>query len=162
MNKSYHQQRINGFTLIELTMTIVLVGILSASMMPKLFSYAVFQQRTLFDDTLNAVRYAEKLAVASSCNVMVSISANQFSLLRPTMSDRSKCTSTTSTDFSLAVSRPGTNQGNYQGSVSGISLSSTSQYIFFLAKGNASTAATITVGSQLIDVVMDTGFVYAP
>jgi len=162
VNFQKHSVNRNGFTLIELITTIILVGVLSATAIPKLFNYSVYQQRTLFDDTLNAIRYAEKLAVATSCNVMVQITGNQYTVLRPTLTDRSKCTSTTNTDFTLAVSRPGTSETSYQNSVSGISLTSTAQYIFFQAYGNTSSAATIAVGSQTINIVQATGFVYAP
>jgi MSHA pilin protein MshC len=138
----------------------VIIGVLSAEALPKLFNYASYQQRTLFDDTLNAVRYAEKLAVATSCNVMFQISNNQFTLLRPGATDRSKCSSTTAGDFTQAVYRPGAGVAAYQGSASGISM--TTATVFFSAKGYASAASTIDVGGQAINIVQATGFAYAP
>ena len=143
-------------------MTIVIVGILSATALPKFFDFSVFQQRTFFDDTLNAIRYAQKLAVATACNVQVAIAANRFTITRPNAGSAAdpKCTSTNAADFTQAVTRPGSNESSYQGSLSGVSL--TTATVYFMAKGNASSAATINVGSQQIVIVPDTGFVYAP
>lgn len=139
-------------------MVIVVLGILSANLAPKFFNFSTFQQRGFFDDTLGAIRYAQKLAVATGCNVQVTIAANQYQLKRPGASDRSRCSSTTAGDYTLAVPRPGTGDASYIGSQSGVTLSDAT--IYFTAKGLASANALITVGSRGISVVQDTGFVY--
>lgn len=154
-------QHVNrGFTVLELVMTIVILGILSATTLPRFFDLSVYRERVFFDDTLNAVRYAQKLAVATACNVQVSTAADQFELKRPSAADRSQCDSTVNADFGLAVTRPGSGSAAYQGSQSGISLSTTTFY--FSAKGEASAAQQIDVGGngKQISVVKDTGFVY--
>lgn len=153
------RMRQNAFTLVELVMTIVIIGILSASAIPKFFDYTAYQQKAFFDDTLNAIRYAQKLAVATACNVQVAITANQFTIKRPGATDRSQCASTNAAQFTQTVARPGSG-GAYQGSLSGVTLSTVTFY--FTAKGNASGSFTLNVGSQQISVVQDTGFVYAP
>lgn len=160
MNQSGNLKLEYGFTLIELVVTVIIVGIIAVIALPKLFNYTVYQQRTLLDDTLNASRYAQKLAVATSCNVLFQISNNQYTVLRPTATDRSKCSSITPGDFTLSVSRPGTNETSYQGSITGINLSAVT--LFFLPKGNALNSATITVGSRTINIIQDTGYVYTP
>jgi len=147
-----------GFTLVELVMVIVLLGILSATALPKFFDITAFKERGFFDDTLGAIRYAQKLAVATGCNVQVVIAANQFALKRPGAIDSSQCASTAASDFSQAVPRPGSGESNYQGSQSGISVSDVT--IYFTAKGTASTGLDITVGNHKITVIQDTGFVY--
>ncbi|OQW80004.1 MAG: hypothetical protein BVN35_01125 [Proteobacteria bacterium ST_bin11] len=149
-----------GFTLIELVMVIVTLGILSATTLPKFFNLSLYQEKVFFDDTINAIRYAQKLAVKTGCNVQVQISTNQFELSRPSATDRSKCGSTADTDFDLAVARPGSGESSYQGSQAGIALTNTTFY--FSAKGNASADQHINVGSngRQISVVADTGFVY--
>ena len=92
--------------------------------------------------------------------MQVAIAANHFELKRPTSSTRSNCASTTSTDFGLAVTRPGSAESSYQGSLSGISLSTSTFY--FSASGKASADQQINVGSNgnQISVIKDTGFVY--
>lgn len=147
-----------GFTLIELVMLIVLLGVVSVTALPKFFNYQVFQERGFFDDTLAAFRYAQKLAIATGCNVLITTSGNQFQLKRPAASDRSKCSSTTSSDFTLNVTRPGSID-SYQGSQSGIAITSAS--IFFTAKGgSASGDSSITVGSRSFNIVAATGFIH--
>ncbi len=147
-----------GFTLVELVMVIVLLGILSATALPKFVSVATFQQQVFFDDTLNAVRYAQKLAVASGCKVQVSVSANSYVLNRPT--NRSQCSG--SAAVSESVHNPGTGAANYSNSESGVTLTSTPATFYFDALGRASADTTLTVASsKTIKVVSDTGFVYA-
>jgi MSHA pilin protein MshC len=139
-------------------MVIVVLGILSATALPRFFDVSTYQQRGFFDDTLNAIRYAQKLAVATGCNVQVTIAGNQFELKRPSASDRSLCSSSNASDFTQAVTRPGSGETSYQGSQSGISA--TDATLYFTAKGTASSGATITVGNGQITVVQNTGFVY--
>ena len=139
-------------------MVIVIIGILASTALPKFFEIGTFQQRGFFDETLNAIRYAQKLAVATGCNVQFSISSNQYTLKRPGASDRSLCSSSTASDFTQAVSRPGSGESSYQGSQSGVSISNITLY--FNAQGTASSNATITLANRQITVVQNTGFVY--
>lgn len=155
MNSNHH----HGFTLIELVMVIVIVSILSATALPKFFDTSVFQERAFYDDTLSALRYAQKLAVATNCNVQVVIAGNQFSLKRPGAANRSQCHSTSSADFTTTVVHPGTGVA-YTGSQAGVALTSTT--IYFNALGMATSDVVISIGTnKTITVVKETGFVYA-
>jgi MSHA pilin protein MshC len=148
-----------GFTLVESVMTLVILGIISAVALPKFFQLSSYQERVFFDDTLAAIRYAQKLAVATGCNVQVNIAGNAFYLKQPGALDRSRCASTTAADFTRDVAHPGSGAASYSGSQSGISL--TSATFYFNALGVASTALDITVGStKKITVIKETGFVY--
>jgi len=149
-----------GFTLVELVTVIVLLGVLSATALPKFFDISGFQQQAFFDDTLNAVRYAQKLAVASGCKVQVSVSSNSYVLSQP--ANRGQC-SGNSPVFSQPVRNPGTGAASYSNSESGVTLTASPAAFTFDALGRASAEALITVaGSKTISVVSDTGFVYAP
>ncbi len=147
--------RQSGFSLVELVMVIVIMAIVSAVAMPKFFQKSSFAERVFFDDCLNALRYAQKLAVASHCDVQVSFSANSYQLKRP--ASIADCGVSTST-FTLAVPHPASG-GDYSGSEDGVSTSNAN--IVFYAKGHASADATISVGSKNIKVVAKTGLVYA-
>jgi MSHA pilin protein MshC len=148
-----------GFTVIELVMVIVLLGILSATALPKFFDFSGFQQQAFFDNTLSAVRYAQKLAVASGCKLQVSVSANTYALNSP--ANRSQCASS-SPVFSTAVRNPGTGDASFTKSETGVTLTSSPASFTFDALGRASADVLITVGgSKSIAVVRDTGFVYS-
>jgi len=135
-----------------------MLGILSATALPKFFEKNTFAERAFFDDTLNALRYAQKLAVATHCDVRFSFESNEYKLKRPASID--DC-GVSITSFPLNVIHPST--GNiYSGSEAGINTSTVS--IVFYANGSASLDpidSSVTVGSKNIEVVAKTGFVYA-
>ncbi|WP_278386443.1 pilus assembly FimT family protein [Stutzerimonas kunmingensis] len=61
-----------GFTIVELIMVIVILGIISAVALPRFFDRNTFDERFYFEEVLSSVRYAQKLAVASGCRIQVS------------------------------------------------------------------------------------------
>ncbi len=60
-----------GFTLIELIMVIVLLGVLAVFAAPRLFNSGDFYARGFHDETLGLLRYAQKAAVAQRRTVCV-------------------------------------------------------------------------------------------
>ncbi len=155
------QSRQTGFTLVEVIMVIVMLGVLSATALPKFFEKNTFAERAFFADTLNAVRYAQKLAVATGCKVQVSISSNSYILNRHGDSSSTSCPGEAT--YSLSVPHPGTGASSYSGSEPGITLSSSVSSFIFNSLGSVSSDATLTVaGSKTISVIAETGYVYAP
>lgn len=68
-----------GFTLVELVLVIVLLGILSAIILPNLTRSGV-DGRNFFDRALNSIRYAQKLAIAQRRDVYVCIGATSLAV----------------------------------------------------------------------------------
>lgn len=72
-------RRQGGFTLIELIIVMVLAGILSAYAASRL-NLLSFRQTGYFQQALAAIRHAQKLAIASGCEVDVDITATSCEL----------------------------------------------------------------------------------
>ncbi len=152
-----------GFTIMELIVVIVLLGTISVVAGPRLFGKAGFDQRFFRNDTLSAVRYAQKLAVATGCQVRVSFSANSYSLK---LQDGVPCAGTS---FTMDVVHPGSGDSSFSNTApGGVSVSSDVSPLTFDGLGRAMnssgtvTDATITVGSLQALVVGESGFAYAP
>jgi len=143
----------HGFTLIELVMVIVLLGIISAVALPKFSGRDSFSQRVLFDDTLNAVRYAQKSAIASGCNVKFSVASNSYTLTRDNTCSSGNFSS------NLAVINP-SGEANYTGSENNVTLTATTANTVFDSLGRADVDNTISVGPRQITIIAATGFSY--
>lgn len=72
-----------GFTLTELVMVIVILGVLSVAVLPMWPNRTDFEQRGYYDELIQATRYAQKLAVATNCDVRISFAAGGFTLQQP-------------------------------------------------------------------------------
>jgi len=62
-----------GFTIVELVMVIVVLGVLSAVAVPRFFDRKAFDERFYFEEALSAVRYAQKLTIASGCSIEMQV-----------------------------------------------------------------------------------------
>ncbi len=72
--------RRGGFTTIELVLVIVIIAVLSAIAAPRFFDNDVFSERAYFDEVASALRYAQKVAVASGCRVRVILGTGSYTL----------------------------------------------------------------------------------
>lgn len=69
-----------GFTLIELIMVIILLGVLAVFAAPRIFNSDGFNARGFHDETLAFLRYAQKAAIAQRRTVCIAFSGDSASL----------------------------------------------------------------------------------
>ena len=153
--------RRGGFTMVELVLVLILLGILAGVAAPRFFALRGFQSDYYYDDVLSALRYAQRLAVASGCPVEFRITGGNFSLTQ-----RQSCTTGS---FSRAVPHPGTGAPGYTGTApSGLSVVAVPNPVVFDPLGRALDGSlnpsdvNVLVGSRSIDVAAESGFAYDP
>ncbi len=148
-----------GFTLVELVVTVVIIGIIATVAGSKFFSADKFSEMGYADIAANAARYAHKLALASGCDTRVQITASNISLFQ-------RATDCTSGNFTRSVLRPG---GSNWSEAAPPGVVATALDIYFDNRGRPfqhatavalSSPVTVTVGSRIITIEAETGYVH--
>jgi MSHA pilin protein MshC len=85
-----------GFTLIELVMVIVLLGVLAVFVAPKFVGTSAFNVRGFHDENLAYLRYAQKTAVAQRRTVCVAFTTGAVSLSMASVAQSYTCDTTLS------------------------------------------------------------------
>lgn len=138
-----------GFTLVEMVVVIIILGILAVVVMPRLSNQGAFDARGFSDELAALVRFGQKVAIAQHRNVYVVTSAGSASLC-----------------FDAACSQPVPNPagGNFtKAAPSGVGLAGSS--LSFDALGRPSASATFTVSasgftSRTLTVEKETGYAH--
>jgi MSHA pilin protein MshC len=145
--------RHHGFTLVELIVILVIVGILAVVAIPQMFDAVAFRSRGFYDETAGAARYGQKLAVASGCSVQLRLSGNGFALHQ-----RQNCASGT---FSRSVPRPGDSGSAFAAvAPSGVTLSATAASVVFDSLGRATPGGvTVSVNGSSFLIDGESGYV---
>lgn len=155
-----------GFTLVELVIVIVLIGILAAVAGPRILGGQVAETQGFHNELKAAVRYAQKLAVATQCEVQVNINAgaDTYALFFPNDADAdpSTCDGSGAGFGSNAVLSPRLD-GSFQGSApQGVDITGGLAF-FYDAVGRPSASGAVSVaGSHILTLTVEpeTGFVH--
>lgn len=137
-----------GFSLIELIVVIILVGIVSVAVLPRV-NLSLFQQAGFFQQALAAIRHGQNLAIASGCDVDVAINATTCTLTWS--GSPAGCPST-------AINNTATGAANY--CQNGTAAGSPSASITFDGIGRPDAQKTIVFGSRTIRVEAETGYTH--
>lgn len=136
-----------GFTLVELVVTLILIGILAVAVLPRFAERSVFEARGFSDETAALLRYAQKSAVAQRRTVCVTLGAGGVALNIASVAGSAVC------DTALAL--PATPHG-------GSGLAASVGSFSFTALGATDKAADITItiaGGSTLTVDHKTGYV---
>jgi MSHA pilin protein MshC len=149
----FHQP---GFTLVEMVMTMVIVGILAAVVAPRFMDANVFQSRGFADQVRASLRYAQKVAIAQRRNVCAAFTLNSVTL---TIASASGAGSPCDTALQSPVGDP----AYVVTAPAGIAFTAVPAGFTFNALGRPSIAVTTTINvagaADAITVQAETGYV---
>lgn len=158
MSRLFPKGASRGFTLVELVTVLILLGILSVYVMPRFFDLDFFRERGFSDETLAGLRYAQKLAVASGCEVRVSITAGSYVL-------NQRATSCSSGAFTRPVPHPGSSD-DFAGIAPAGTVLAPAITVTFDAMGRANGIAgdslDLAVGGKTLRLWRESGYVEQP
>ncbi len=72
--------KITGFTLVELIVVILIIGILSVSVAPRFFGVASYENRKVTDELLSALRYSQQMAMNRGGEIQLVLTSNNFTV----------------------------------------------------------------------------------
>ncbi len=152
------KRTLDGFSLVELLVIVVLISILSIAVLPALFNKSNFDEAGFHLDLISAIRYAQKNAIATGCDVQATISAatRSYALNYRTGGTNTSCGSGAFTD---PVPHP-QGQGNFAGTASADVSISNDLTVVYSSSGSPSSGGTVSVGSKTITVEPLTGYVH--
>ena len=146
--------KISGFTLVELVVVMLIIGVLSIAVIPRFLDAQTFDSRGFNDQTLSALRYGQKAAIAQRRTVCVSFSTSSVTLTMASAAGSSTCDTpltgpTGDSPFQVSA-RPG------------VAYTASPSNFRFNAAGQANLGQTLQVSGQTngITVEQETGYVH--
>ena len=156
MRKPHTKQAAQGFTLIELIMVIVILGVLAVFAAPRMFDNSAFTGRGLHDETMALLRFGQKTAIAQRRGVCVTVNSTGITM---TMfkDNPAPATCATATPAQVQALTPTfTPRGG-----TGLSSSTTPFQFTPLGSTDPAVAITLTVANSTpITVAPGTGYIH--
>lgn len=149
-----------GYTIIELVVVIVILGVIGVVAGPRFFSSSDFDGRAYYDELSSALRYGQKVAVATGCPVRVSITSTSYALSQ--QSALSGHCNPSDSSFPVAVLLP-SGEAVTGNAPAGVTAAPATTFLFD-AEGRTSLGGdeALTVGGFSLTVEAGTGLVITP
>lgn len=153
MASETNARRQRGFTLTELIVVMIILGIIAVVALPRFADQLTFETRGFTDQTVAALQYARKVAVATGRNVCVSASSGGNTLTQTMATARGMAQTCSGVNV---VTNPAAKWKTHSGVTYGSALSTT-----FGGDGTAAVSSfTVSGGSTYTIVVESTGYVH--
>lgn len=140
-----------GFTLIELIMVMVLIGIIAVVVGPRFFSSDEFRENAFVEELLTVSQYAHQLAVGSGCRTQLTLNATSYALRRD-----GNCMAVGAPDFtnadSLAPDPAEGDMGVSNTTPSGVTIATAASPLIFLPNGTITDAGGVVLGNVVVTV----------
>jgi len=154
----YKKIHTRAFTLVELVIVIVLLGIVSFYAVPRFVDVLDFERAGFYQEVVSATRYANRLAVGSGCPVRIRFQSNGYILKQP----RDSCSDSDFTEIS--DSHPVSSNLDSGVTIKIDSDDNNSINATFTALGRCRDCngdLTITIGGTEMTIFQETGYVNA-
>lgn len=151
--------RVDGFTLIEVVVVIVLLGALAVVVLPRL-GEGSFRSAAFAEQVSAAFRYAQRLAIATGCEIEVDVSTATNSVAVRRRADGTDATCGSTGAFTLEVPNPA-GGGAFAATATGGVTVTQGLTLRFDAQGLPTpNGGTVRIGPRTIIIEADTGHVH--
>lgn len=148
----------SGFTLVELVVILVIVGVLAVAALPRFFDRQSFDARGFYDQALSMARYGQKVAIAQHANVFFNANAASNTICLTYVADAG-CANP------AGVTNPADGNKFSKTAPAGVTLSASVSFSFS-ALGKPDPDAAVSLGivgdgmTRTITVERETGYVH--
>lgn len=149
-----------GYTIVEVLLVVVILAIIGTLAGPRFFDNAAFDERAYYDELVSALRYAQKIAVASGCPVRVNVAPTSYALSQQA-SLAGHCDPGDAA-FPVAVRLP-TGEAASGTAPDSVNVVPALTIVYnALGQTNLPASQSIAVGNRLLQVQADSGLVVTP
>ncbi|HZW59948.1 MAG TPA: GspH/FimT family pseudopilin [Woeseiaceae bacterium] len=150
----------SGFTVVELVLVIVIVGVLGALAGPRFFDNRSFSERAYAEELASMLRYAQKVAVGSGCRVRVQVAAAAYDLMQQAASG-GHCDAM-DTGYPVPVGLP-SGESAAGSAPPGVTVGTPLVVVFdALGRSNLASDQALSVGTHTLTIGAGSGLVTGP